>query len=59
MSIAVTFQLGADGTLSVRARDVETNREQFTRVSLLTIPSEASQAEMAAPQRFLPQTATA
>jgi molecular chaperone DnaK len=58
VSISVTFELGADGTLSVRAKDVETNREQFTRVSLLTIPSESSQAEMAARQRP-PQTATA
>jgi len=58
VSISVTFELGADGTLSVRAKDVETQREQFTRVSLLTIPSESSQAEMAARQRP-PQTATA
>ncbi len=51
VSVAVTFELGADGTLNVRARDVETNREQTTRVSLLTIPTEAAQAEMAARQR--------
>lgn len=51
VSIAVTFELGADGTLSVRAKDVETSREQATRVSLLTIPSESAQADMAARQR--------
>ncbi len=51
VSVAVTFELGADGTLTVRARDVETGREQATRVSLLTIPTEQSQAEMAARQR--------
>ncbi len=51
VSVAVTFELGADGTLNVRARDVETNREQTTRVSLLTIPTETAQAEMAARQR--------
>jgi molecular chaperone DnaK len=56
VSIAVTFELGADGTLGVRAKDVETNREQATRISLLTLPSESSQAEMAARQR---PTATA
>ncbi len=51
ISVAVTFELGADGTLNVRARDVETGREQATRVSLLTIPTETAQAEMAARQR--------
>jgi molecular chaperone DnaK len=48
VSIAVTFELEADGTLKVRARDVETGREQAIRVTLLTLPSEAQQAEMAA-----------
>jgi molecular chaperone DnaK len=51
VSVAVTFELGADGTLTIRAKDVETDREQSTRVSLLTLPNEASQAEMAARQR--------
>jgi len=58
VSIAVTFELGVDGTLNVRAKDVETNREQSTRVSLLTLPSEASQAEMAARQRTVQPTTT-
>jgi molecular chaperone DnaK len=51
VSVSVTFELGADGTLTVRAKDVETGREQATRVSLLTIPTETAQAEMAARQR--------
>ncbi len=51
VAVAVTFELGADGTLNVRARDVETGREQATRVSLLTLPTETAQAEMAARQR--------
>jgi molecular chaperone DnaK len=51
VAIAVTFELEADGTLQVRARDVESGREQFVRVTLLTIPSEAAQAEMAARSR--------
>jgi molecular chaperone DnaK len=51
VSIAVTFELEADGTLKVRARDVETGREQAIRVTLLTLPNEAQQAEMAARTR--------
>jgi molecular chaperone DnaK len=51
VSIAVTFELEADGTLQVRARDVESGREQLIRVTLLTIPSETAQAEMAARSR--------
>jgi molecular chaperone DnaK len=49
--VAVTFELEADGTLRVRARDVETGREQVVRVNLLTIPSEGEQADMIARSR--------
>jgi molecular chaperone DnaK len=49
--VAVTFELEADGTLRVRARDVETGREQVVRVNLLTIPSEGEQADMTARSR--------
>lgn len=49
--VAVTFELEADGTLRVRARDLETGYEQAVRVNLLTIPSESSQADMAARNR--------
>jgi molecular chaperone DnaK len=49
--VAVTFELEADGTLRVRAKDVETGREQAVRVNLLTIPSEGEQADMAARSR--------
>ena len=53
-SIAVTFGSSAPtGTLSVRAKDVRPTASR-RRVSLLTIPSEASQAEMAARQRRRP-----
>jgi molecular chaperone DnaK len=51
VSIAVTFELGADGTLTVKAQDVETGRETATRVSLLTLPTEAAQSEMVARQQ--------
>ena len=46
VSIAVTFELEADGTLLARARDTETGLEQAMRVSLLTLPSEAQQKAM-------------
>jgi len=51
VQVAVTFELEADGTLRVRAKDVETGRETQTRVTLLTIPSESAQAEAAARSR--------
>jgi molecular chaperone DnaK len=49
--VSVTFELEADGTLRVRAKDVETGREQVVRVNLLTIPSEHDQADMTARNR--------
>ncbi len=49
--VAVTFELEADGTLRVRAKDLETGYEQAVRVNLLTIPSESSQMDMAARNR--------
>jgi molecular chaperone DnaK len=35
VKIGVTFEIGADGTLSVRARDLETGREQSVRIKLV------------------------
>ncbi|MEZ4392206.1 MAG: Hsp70 family protein [Polyangiales bacterium] len=51
VQVAVTFELEADGTLQVRARDNESGRETRTQVTLLTIPSESAQAEAAARAR--------
>lgn len=51
VQIAVTFELEADGTLQVRARDNESGRETRTHVTLLTIPTESAQAEAAARAR--------
>ncbi len=51
VSIAVTFELEADGTLRVRAKDIESGREQATRVTLLTVPTESQQADMVARNR--------
>lgn len=56
--IAVTFELEADGTLSARATDLETNNAQAVRISLLTLPSEGAQADMTARVRADGQTAT-
>ncbi|MDB4928663.1 MAG: Chaperone protein DnaK, partial [Myxococcaceae bacterium] len=49
--VAVTFELEADGTLRVRAKDLDNGREQAVRVNLLTMPSEGEQADMAARSR--------
>ena len=49
--VAVTFELEADGTLRVRAKDLDNGREQVVRVNLLTIPSEHDQADMVARSR--------
>lgn len=51
VKIAVTFELDADGTLQVRAREVSTGRETQTRVTLLTMPSSGEMANMAQRQR--------
>jgi molecular chaperone DnaK len=51
VTIAVTFELDADGTLNVRAKEVATGRQTQTRVVLLTMPSAAATAGMAQRQR--------
>jgi molecular chaperone DnaK len=51
VKIAVTFELDADGTLQVRAREVSTGRETQTRVTLLTMPTAGDMAAMAQRQR--------
>jgi len=50
VGIAVTFVLDADGTLGVRARDVETGREQAVRINLVGGLGEQAIAEAAARQ---------
>jgi molecular chaperone DnaK len=52
VTIAVTFELDADGTLHVRAREAATGRETQTRVMLLTMPSAQDAASMAQRQRI-------
>lgn len=49
--VAVTFELDADGTLSVRARELATGRETRTRVHLKAMPDAAQVAGMAQKQR--------
>lgn len=49
--IAVTFEIDANGTLGVRAREVQTGLATQTRLGLLTMPSAAQMAEMAQRQR--------
>lgn len=51
VKIAVTFELDADGTLQVRARESATGRQTATRVALLTMPSAGEVADMAQRQR--------
>ena len=51
VTIAVTFELDADGTLNVRACEVATGRQTQTRVVLLTMPTAAEAANMAQRQR--------
>jgi len=51
VKIAVTFELDADGTLHVRARELATGRETATRVTLLTMPTAGETAAMAQRQR--------
>jgi molecular chaperone DnaK len=50
LEIGVTFGLDADGTLGVRARDLETGREQAVRISLVGGLGEQAIAEAAARQ---------
>ena len=50
VGIAVTFVLDADGTLGVRARDVETGREQAVRINLVGGLGEQAIAAAAARQ---------
>ncbi|MCC6872830.1 MAG: Hsp70 family protein [Sandaracinaceae bacterium] len=47
VKIGVTFVIDADGTLGVRAKDLETGREQTTRIALLGGVSEGEIARMA------------
>ncbi|HEY8430849.1 MAG TPA: Hsp70 family protein, partial [Sandaracinaceae bacterium] len=47
VKIGVTFVMDADGTLGVRARDLETGREQSVRVNLLGGVSEDEVRRMA------------
>ncbi|MEI8256125.1 MAG: Hsp70 family protein, partial [Deltaproteobacteria bacterium] len=49
--ISVTFELDADGTLQVRARDPVSGRETRTRVTLLTMPTAGAMAAMTQRQR--------
>jgi molecular chaperone DnaK len=51
VTIAVTFELDADGTLQVRAREVATGRQTATQVNLLTVPSASDEAGMTERQR--------
>ena len=51
VKIAVIFELDADGTLQVRAREIATGRETRTRVTLLTMPTAGDTAAMAQRQR--------
>ncbi len=50
VKISVTFLMDADGTLGVRARDLETGREQSVRINLLGGVGEDEIARMAARQ---------
>ncbi len=50
LSIGVTFALDADGTLGVRARDLETGREQAVRINLVGGLGEQAIAEAEARQ---------
>ncbi len=50
LSIAVTFALDADGTLGVRARDLETGREEVVRINLVGGLGEQAIAEAEARQ---------
>jgi molecular chaperone DnaK len=49
--IAVTFELDADGTLQVRARDAMTGLQTEARINLLTIPGAPATEAMAQRQR--------
>lgn len=51
VTIAVTFELDANGTLNVRAREVATGRQTQTRVVLRAMPTEAELASMVQRQR--------
>lgn len=53
VKIGVTFVMATDGTLGVRAADLETGREQAIRVSLVGGMSDADVAQMAARQQAL------
>ncbi|MBL8600765.1 MAG: Hsp70 family protein [Myxococcales bacterium] len=46
VSVQVIFELEADGTLRVKARNSETGQEQGIRLSLNTLPNEAQQQAM-------------
>lgn len=49
--IAVTFELDADGTLQIRARDTMTGLQTEARINLLTIPTAPATEAMAQRQR--------
>jgi molecular chaperone DnaK len=51
VTIAVTFELDADGTLRVRAEDTLTGLQTTARINLLTMPGAAQADAMAARQR--------
>ncbi|MDP3278984.1 MAG: Hsp70 family protein [Deltaproteobacteria bacterium] len=51
VTIEVTFELDADGTLQVRARDTLTGISTEARINLLTMPTAGQTADMAQRQR--------